>query len=390
MDNGLGLTGVAPEARIMAVRSCSNGGCSTTDVANGIVWAVDHHADIINLSIGAVLSDEGAVGAAVSYARSFDVTVIAAAGNSSPGINLDTLPSGQVMVPGGLPYSNVISVAATDRFDRLAGFSNYGRKTVDVAAPGVDILTTDISGGNVWATGTSFSAPLVAGVAALLLESDPGVRYQHQELVARVKAFVDRPGIVPSRVETGRVNAGRTLTRRFVDIHGSVFLAAIEHLAAIGVTQGCNPPENILYCPDNQVTRGQMAAFLARAFNLPHTPNDYFRDDEGDFYEDAANRMAAAGITTGCAPDRYCGGQNIPRAQMAAMLSRGLNLPGGGDDRFVDDNASQFEGAINRVAAAGITFGCNPPQNNRFCPGDSVTRGQMAGFVRRTLDLINP
>jgi hypothetical protein len=228
---------------------------------------------------------------------------------------------------------------------------------------------------------------LVAGVAALLLSSDPGIG--HHELIARVKAFVDRPGIVPSRVETGRVNAGRSLTRRFVDISGSVFLSAIEHLAVVGVTQGCNPPHNTSYCPDNRVTRGQMAAFLARAFDLPQTSQDFFSDDEGAFYEDAANRMAAGGLTTGCAPNRYCGEQAIPRAQMAAMLSRGLNLPPSGSDRFVDDNASQFEGAINRVAAAGITFGCNPPQNSRFCPGDSVTRGQMAGFVRRTLDLIN-
>jgi hypothetical protein len=387
-DNGIGGAGVAPGARIMAIRACSGGGCQTSDVANGIHFAVDHGAHIINLSIGAILSTGGAVANAVQYARAHDVTVVAAAGNASPGIDLDQLPPNQIMVPGGLPYSNVLSVAATDRNDRLSGFSNFGRTTVDVAAPGEDIRTTDNGGGYVFATGTSFSSPLVAGVAALLLSSDPGIG--HHELIARVKAFVDRPGIVPSRVETGRVNAGRSLTRRFVDISGSVFLSAIEHLAAIGVTQGCNPPHNTSYCPDNQVTRGQMAAFLSRAFDLPNTPTDYFRDDEGAFYEDAANRMAAAGLTTGCAPNRYCGEQQIPRAQMAAMLSRGLNLPPGRGDQFVDDNASQFEGAINRVAAAGITFGCNPPQNNRFCPGDSVTRGQMAGFVRRTLDLINP
>ena len=132
-----------------------------------------------------------------------------------------------------------------------------------------------------------------------------------------------------------------------------------------------------------------MAVFLARAFDLPQASTDYFDDDEGTFYESAANRMAAAGLTTGCAPNRYCGGQAIPRGQMAAMLSRGLGLPRGAADRFVDDGASVFEGAINRVAAAGITFGCNPPRNDRFCPGDRVTRGQMAAFITRSLDLIN-
>jgi hypothetical protein len=389
-DNGVGVSGVAPGAQIMAIRACSAGGCNTSAVANAIHFAVNNGAHIINLSIGAILPSGGAVAEEVQYARAHDVTVVAAAGNWVPSDpyprDLDLLEGG-VMVPGGLSHSNVVGVAATDRFDRLADFSHYGRSTIDVAAPGVEILTTE-PGGYDFAHGTSFSSPLVAGVAALLLSSDPGIG--HHELIARVKAFVDRPGIVPSRVETGRVNAGRSLTRRFVDISGSVFLSAIEHLAAIGVTQGCNPPQNTSYCPDNQVTRGQMAAFLSRAFDLPNTSTDYFRDDEGAFYEDAANRMAAAGLTTGCAPNRYCGEQQIPRAQMAAMLTRGLNLPPGGGDQFVDDNASQFEGAINRVAAAGITFGCNPPQNNRFCPGDSVTRGQMAGFVRRTLDLINP
>jgi len=383
--NDLGATGVAPEARIMAIRACEGGGCLTSDIANGIHFAVDNGADVINLSVGAIVSSGGAVEEAAARARSRDVTIVAAAGNE--GTDLDMLPPDQIMVPGGLPHSNVVAVAATDRFDRLAGFSNYGRNTVDVAAPGVEILTTGLGGGYVFADGTSFSSPIVAGVAALLLEADPGIA--HQELVARIKAFVDRPGIVGSLVETGRVNAGRSLTRRFVDISGSVFLAAIEHLAAIGITQGCNPPQNIRFCPDNLVTRGQMAAFLTRAFGLPSTSTDFFVDDEGAFYEDAANRMAAAGITTGCAPNRYCGERPIPRGQMAAMLSRGLDLPPGGADRFVDDNTSEFEGAINRVAAAGITFGCNPPNNNRFCPGDSVNRGQMAGFIRRSLDLIN-
>jgi hypothetical protein len=89
---------------------------------------------------------------------------------------------------------------------------------------------------------------------------------------------------------------------------------------------GCNPPTNNRYCGENDVTRGQMAAFLARAFGLP----EY-----------------------------------------------------NGPDRFVDDNGHLFEGAIERLAQAGITLGCNPPNNDRFCPDDFVTRGQMAAFLKR-------
>jgi hypothetical protein len=69
---------------------------------------------------------------------------------------------------------------------------------------------------------------------------------------------------------------------------------------------------------------------------------------------------------------------------MAAFLARAFDLaPYTGPDRFVDDNGHLFEGAIERLAQAGITLGCNPPTNNRFCPNDNVTRGQMAAFLKR-------
>jgi hypothetical protein len=72
---------------------------------------------------------------------------------------------------------------------------------------------------------------------------------------------------------------------------------------------------------------------------------------------------------------------------MAAFLTRALQLPAyTGPDRFVDDDNSVFEGAIERLAQAGITLGCNPPTNNRFCPNDFVTRGQMAAFLKRALN----
>jgi hypothetical protein len=67
---------------------------------------------------------------------------------------------------------------------------------------------------------------------------------------------------------------------------------------------------------------------------------------------------------------------------MAAFLRRALDLPPG-PNNFVDDNGSAFEADIGAIAAAGITKGCNPPQNNRYCPNDQVTRGQMAAFLHR-------
>ena len=116
----------------------------------------------------------------------------------------------------------------------------------------------------------------------------------------------------------------------FADDDNSTFEADIERLAAAKITMGCNPPANSKYCPDRRVTRGQMAAFLARALKL-------------------SNR---------------------------------------GSVDFVDDDGSMFEAEIEMLATAGITAGCNPPTNNRFCPDAYLTRAQMAAFLARGLDLV--
>jgi hypothetical protein len=88
----------------------------------------------------------------------------------------------------------------------------------------------------------------------------------------------------------------------FVDTGGSVFKADIDWLAAQGITKGCNPPTNDKFCPSSQVTRGQMAAFLTRALKVPAAKKDYFTDDAGSVFENDINRLAASGITKGCNP----------------------------------------------------------------------------------------
>ncbi|MDF2728448.1 MAG: hypothetical protein K0T01_234 [Acidimicrobiia bacterium] len=171
----------------------------------------------------------------------------------------------------------------------------------------------------------------------------------------------------------------------FTDTAGSVFQGAIDELAARGITLGCNPPANTRFCPEDPVTRGQMAIFIVRAYDLGPASADYFSDDNGKVYEDAANRLRQAGLTQGCGPALYCGDSTISRGEMAAFLSRAENLPPSNTDHFVDDNNSIFEPGINKVADAGITFGCNPPANTNFCPTANVTRGQMAAFIIRAL-----
>ncbi len=383
-SNGAGIVGVAPSAKVMVLRACDASGCWSLPAAESIYYAVDEGADVINLSFGGITDDDPLLRDAISYARSRDVVVVAAAGNE--GIDLDDLPSSQTFIPAGLPFSNIIAVGASNDLDNLSSFSNYGQSEVDIVAPGEQILTTGVSSidSYVIVDGTSFSSPIVAGAAALLLSHDPGIG--HQEVIARLEGFVDRPAGVAGTVQSGRLNIGRTITIRFLDTSGSVFVAAIQWLADADITQGCNPPANTHYCPDQRVSRGEMAVFLSRAFGLADTGTDFFDDDDGRFYEGAANRLAAAGLTVGCGSRRFCGEADIRRDEMAAMLARGLSLPATSTDRFVDDEGSVFENAINKIAAAGITEGCNPPTNNRYCPADLVTRGQMAAFIKRSVE----
>ncbi len=176
----------------------------------------------------------------------------------------------------------------------------------------------------------------------------------------------------------------------FVDDDGNVHEGGIEAIAAEGITRGCNPPANDRYCPEKTVTRGQMAVFLARALDLGPTSHDYFTDDETSLFEAGINRLAAAGITQGCNPpanNRFCPDQDMTRGQMAAMLARAFNYPVSHHNRFNDDNGHIFEQAIQKIAAAGVTVGCNPPANNRFCPNDPIRRDQMATLLTRAIHL---
>ncbi len=178
----------------------------------------------------------------------------------------------------------------------------------------------------------------------------------------------------------------------FVDDNGHLFEPAIEAVAAEGITTGCNPPVNDRFCPDDFVTRGEMAVFLVRA--MGYTDNgggNLFIDDDGFFYENAADKLVTAGVTRGCNPpvnNKYCGGDDVTRGQMAAFLVRAMGYTDdGGGNLFIDDDGHLFENAIDKLGAAKVTLGCNPPANDKFCPNDHVTRGQMAAFLTRALSL---
>jgi hypothetical protein len=167
----------------------------------------------------------------------------------------------------------------------------------------------------------------------------------------------------------------------FTDDDANIHEGAIEAIKAEGITNGCAPTR---YCPDEPVTRGQMAAFLNRALDLPAatTPSG-FTDTTGTFHDDI-ERLKAAAITTGCAPTRYCTNEPVTRGQMAAFLNRALDLPAATTPSGFTDTTGTFHDDIERLRHAGITVGCAP---TRYCTNRPVTRAEMATFLMRALDL---
>jgi hypothetical protein len=176
----------------------------------------------------------------------------------------------------------------------------------------------------------------------------------------------------------------------FVDIGESVHKANIELIAAAGVTRGCNPPVNDRFCPDRPVTRAEMATFLVRVLGLqrPLTEGSFI-DTGGSPHATNIEAIALAGITTGCNPpanDRFCPDRPVSRAEIATFLVRALDLVRvKGRGSFVDTLASPHATNIATIAAYGITIGCNPPTNDRFCPDRHVTRAEMATFLVRAI-----
>jgi hypothetical protein len=166
----------------------------------------------------------------------------------------------------------------------------------------------------------------------------------------------------------------------FNDVRVNTHRPNIEGLFARGTTLGCSFDR---YCPGAGVTRGQMATFLARELGL--NPRDGgFRDvSRRHPHAGAIGALAAAGITAGCGPDRFCPEERINRAQMAAFLSRALGLKETAPTGVRDVATSTHAGAIGALQKAGITQGCT---STRYCPTDGVTRAQMATFLQRSFD----
>ena len=216
--NGVGVAGVAGNARIMVLKFLKPTGGYTSDAIVAIQYAVAEGARVINASWGGTGYSQ-ALCDAISQAADAGVTFVAAAGNS--GTDNDASP----LWPADCPASSLISVAATTAGDGLASFSNYGATQVDLGAPGESILSAIPGASYGYKSGTSMAAPQVSGIAAAVLGSAPGLAPW------QVKAAITSGGVPAPAL------AGVTASGRRADLLGALTVAGA------GVGPDTTPPD---------------------------------------------------------------------------------------------------------------------------------------------------
>ena len=208
-ENDLGIAGVNWKVRIMPLKFMNAGGSGTTkDAIEAINYAINRkkagvNVRIISASWGSTQRSR-ALEDVIRKAYEADILFVAAAGNSS--VSNDRTPH----FPSSYNVPNVVSVAALDRNDQLAKFSNWGAKSVAIGAPGVDILSTWLGNAYEEKSGTSMATPVVAGVAALIVAEHPGMSVDdvRKKLLASTDPIVALKG---KTVTGGRINAAKAL-----------------------------------------------------------------------------------------------------------------------------------------------------------------------------------
>jgi len=282
-NNGIGVAGAGYEAVILNGKvlddSCTG---SISTVTNGIVWAANNAAHVINLSLGAAAPCSPALQDAVTYAWNLGSVIVVAAGNDNT-----TPPSDLARC------ANTLSVAATDSTDVKASFSNYGAD-VDVAAPGVDVLSTDYVGAYDTFTGTSISAPLVSGIAALVWTS--GAASTNGQVVSRITSTAVPIAGTGTYWTYGRVEAAAAVGAAAGGFNwaanNSVDFDA-DHLTDFGLYRGLSPADSLWFAPGTS-GGGAFQIYFGATSDIP-VPGDY----DGDGHTDAVIYRPSTGLWYG-------------------------------------------------------------------------------------------
>ena len=290
-------------------------------------------------------------------------------------------PAASIAVPGNM--ADVITVGAVNWDTELLqpysawGPNHMGDRKPEVVGP--DQVTTSAWAG-VENTGTSYAAPHVAGMVALILGAAPdltpaGVKERITDRASRA----DDPDY---KHGWGVVRLG-SLPSAITAIRGHWAETAIDWAFTAGITDRC-PTLGDLTCPELAVTRDEMARFLWRFRSLPlATVSAVFDDVPADAaYGPAVDWLAETGITKGCTAITYCPDGTVTRAEMAAFLWRLEGSPEGSTPaNFSDVSADSFAGpAIDWLLASGTTTGCTQWS---YCPQGLVTRAEMFTFLNR-------
>jgi len=241
-QNGLGIDGIARAVKIMVLRAVPDGDERDKDVALAIRYAVRHGASIINCSFGKQYSAHPEfVSEALAEAERADVLIVHAAGND--GANTDSVvyyPTG--LGPDGRRASNWIVVGASTPFmdERLAApFTNYGSSTVDVFAPGYQVRSCSLNDSYAFGSGTSFSSPVVAGVAAVLRS------YYPQLTAPEIKEIIIRSSYKPEITEVFKPGDEEDALTSFSDLSVSGGIANLYAAVVLADKEYTTDPEQI-------------------------------------------------------------------------------------------------------------------------------------------------
>lgn len=419
-NNNLGMAGIADGIKIMPIIVCSQNGCDADAIEDGIKYAVDNGARVINLSVGSGVSNGFTTdfNEALKYAYENNVFVVTAAGNgdvlNGKGIDLNNVP--QSPVCNDVDGNNTVFGVGASEVEVIGGeqyrteWSNYGG-CVDIFAPGTDIMSLKASG-NTYSheDGTSFSAPIISGLAADILTAYPNMRnytlsnfliengnanggfVNAEELYKAIKAnYVDEGGftqnITGTLPSTATEYASKTTFSDLSSVHKNA--AAINYLAEIGVLQGYSDGT---FKPDQNVNRAELLKILIKGGlgiepDLSYNKKCFPDVNEGDWFAVYVCYAKDNGWIEGYPDGTFQPGKTVNKVEALKMLVMTNNVVAASDTLLpyidVEDNAW-----YTRYVKATYALNLLEESGNQLGVGGDVSRGSISENIFR-LVLVN-